>query len=264
MEAIDLQKQFVSKITEEIRIKPQGNDYFRISTPFMFSDGDHFSIAIRKEGKRWIFTDEGDTFMHLSILGVKPETLTHGTREKILSGILEEFSIKYHFGELILEIQEENYGSAFYCFTQALLKISDLTYLNRDTVEATFLEDFKDLITEAVDIERCSFNWNNTRFDKDAKYTVDCRVNSMEKPLMIFAVQNEQKALISIITINQLEKWKIPFFPIGIFKNMEKVGSKTISKFSDVCNKTYSNIDDNENRTRAINYLRELTSQNNW
>lgn len=154
MEAIDLQKQFVGKITEEIRIRPQGNDYFRISTPFMFSDGDHFSIAIKKEGKRWIFTDEGDTFMHLSILGVKPDTLNHGTRQKILSGILEEFSIKYRFGELTLEIQEEDYGSAFYCFTQALLKISDLTYLNRDTVAATFLEDFKNLIIEAIDVKK--------------------------------------------------------------------------------------------------------------
>ena len=263
MEAIDLRIQFNNEVAQEISIEPEGNNCFRLFTPFMFSDGDHLAIALKKEGDKWLFTDEGDTFMHLSILGVKPEVLRYGVREGILSGILDEFAVVDRFGELILEIEDDNYAHSFYKFSQALLKISDLTYLTRDRVKETFLEDFKSLITEAIDIERCTFNWNDIDLDQSAKYSVDCRVNSMRTPLMVFALQNEQKTLRSIITINQLEKWRIPFFPIGIFKNEDEVSSKTIARFSDVCNKTFSNIEGDDIRERIICYLKELATVRN-
>lgn len=263
METIDIQREFKSKVCEEISVELEGENRYRILTPFMFGDGDHLAITLKKEKDKWVLTDEGDTYMHLSILGVKPGALLYGTRRRILNGVLEEFSLKDRLGELIFEIKDNDFGFALYSFSQALLKISDLTYLSKEQVKYAFLEDFRNLITEAVPIERCAFQWESTEHGKHGKYSVDCRINSMQTPLMLFALQTEQKTLKSIITIHQLEKWGIPFHPIGIFKNMTEISINTVAKFSDVCKKTYSNIEEEENRIRVIKHLKELTAASN-
>jgi len=41
-------------------------------------------------------------------------------------------------GELVLDVQDERYGDALYSFVQALLKITDISYLARERVRSTF------------------------------------------------------------------------------------------------------------------------------
>lgn len=256
----DIKTDFISKVSKQIILERVGHDIFEILTPHTFSDGDHFSIVLKKEGEKWILTDEGDTFMHLEILGISEVSLLNGTRNKILSAILEQFSLTERDGELILEINEDDYGLAFYNFSQALIQISDLEFLSRERIKKTFLDDFKDLITEAVDIKRCFFNWNDFYNDPIGKYSVDCKINSMEKPVMIFALNNDAKTSNSTITIHQLEKWGIDFYPVGIFDDMTQLNKKTVARFIDVCGKTYSNINDKQNWNNAIDYLRNLVA----
>jgi hypothetical protein len=253
-----LPREFLSKTSDQISLEKVDRNIFEITTPYRFSDGDHFSIVLKKEGQKWILTDEGDTFMHLEVLGISESSLMVGTRHKILSAILEQFSVKDRDGELILEIEDDNYELAFYNFSQALIRISDLEYLSQERAKNTFLEDFKGLIYQSVDPSRCVFNWNDSLKDPVGKYSVDCKINSMEKPLMIFALSSEEKTLKSIITIYELEKWNIPFFPIGIFKDMESINSRIVSRFTNVCHKTYSNLEEEENRFRIVNYLKEM------
>ncbi len=257
MEILEIEKQFNTKICEQIDIEAESENRFKIYTPFIFSDGDHISITLKRENNQWLLTDEGNTYMHLSILGIKSDSLEYGVKHKILSGILEEFTIRDRFGELILAIQDNNFASDLLRFSQALIKISNLTYLSRDRIKQSFLEEFKDLIIETLPTERCTFNWHNQEEDLTGKYSVDCKVNSMQKPLMIFALQNEQKTLSSVITILKLKGWSVPFFPIGIYRNEEKVSSKAVAKFGDVCEKTFSNLEDDETRQNIISYLRE-------
>lgn len=256
----DLTIDFISKASSQISMEKVSHDVFEILTPYTFSDGDHFSIILKKEGKKWILSDEGDTFMHLEILGISEVSLLNGTRHKILSAILEQFSVIDRDGELVLEINDNNYDLAFYNFSQALIKISDLEFLSRERTKKTFLDDFRDLISEAVDINRCVFDWNDRLNDPIGKYLVDCKINSMQKPIMIFALNNEVKTSNSTITIHQLQKWGMDFYPVGIFNDMTQLNKKTVSRFIDVCGKAYSNINDKQNRNDAIDYLHNLVA----
>lgn len=174
-----------------------------------------------------------------------------------LKGTLEKFGVNDRDGELFVEINDDQYGEALYDFVQGLIRITNITYLSKDTTRIPFLTEFKDLIAEAVPENRYQFDWHDENQAPNSKYSVDCRVNRMATPLMIFAIPSDRKALSSTVTILQFEKCKIPFFPIGIFKEMDKITPKIVSKFSDVCQKTYSNIEEKETGDRIVSFIRK-------
>jgi Domain of unknown function DUF1828 len=257
MEMLSIKKTFLKEVCGEIEILEEGSNRFRVFTPFTFGDGDHVVIVLKQEFGQWILTDEGDTLFHLSLLGL-PESAIYGTRRDLIDGILEEFAVRERGGELIAKIEQEQYGIVLYRFIQAIVKISDLVYLSQERVKSAFLEDFRTLIEAAIpNANRYEFNWSDRQRDSNERYKVDCRINFLQRPLMVFALQNDDKIRDSIITIRQFEHWNIPFFPIGIFKDMEGSNQKAVAKFADVCETTFSNIEDEETRDRIVAYLRE-------
>ena len=64
-------------------------------------------------------------------------------------------------GQLILNIEDERYGDALFNFVQGLLKITDVTFLSREVVRSTFLEDFKTLLCSTVPEDRLTFDWHD-------------------------------------------------------------------------------------------------------
>jgi len=122
----------------------EGIERYRVFTPFQFDDGDSFAIVLKKNGTDWILSDEGHTFMHLSY-EIDIDSLDKGTRAKIISTTLNTFGIKEKDGHLFANITEENMGNVFYNYVQALIKITDVSYLSRERVKSTFWEDFKRL-----------------------------------------------------------------------------------------------------------------------
>jgi hypothetical protein len=61
-----IQADFRRKVGETVRLAEEGVGRYRVFTPFMFEDGDHLAIVIRRDGNRWTLTDEGHTYMHLT------------------------------------------------------------------------------------------------------------------------------------------------------------------------------------------------------
>ncbi len=57
----DLQTKFLAKLPDSITLEQLGKNMFELITPYTFSDGDGFSIILKKENDNWILTDEGDT-----------------------------------------------------------------------------------------------------------------------------------------------------------------------------------------------------------
>lgn len=256
----DLQTKFISKLPNSVTLEQLGKNVFELITPYTFTDGDGFSVFIKKENDNWIFTDEGDTLMHLDILGMSETSLLSGTKYQIFSAILEQFSVVDRDGELILKIEDDDYITAYYQFTQALIKISDIEFLSRSREKKSFMEDFTNLMYQAVDESRCFFRWHDRENDPVGRYIVDCKINSMSKPIMVFALNSDQKTANSTVTIHQLQKWNLSFYPMGIFDDMTALNRKTVARFTDVCENIYSNIDDLENRESAIRYIRRLVA----
>ena len=58
-----------------------------------------------------------------------------------------------------------------------------------------------------------------------------------------------------MINLLTFEKWGLKFKSIGIFENQEEINRKTLAKFSDVCEKQFSNFPGN--RDRLLKYIEE-------
>jgi hypothetical protein len=252
-----IQTDFRHKVGETVSLIEEGVGRYRVFTPFMFEDGDHLAIVIRREGSRWVLSDEGHTFMHLTY-DLDEKDLQRGTRQKIITNALSVFSVEDQDGELLLRVPEERYGDALFSFVQALLKVSDVTFLSRERVRSTFLEDFRTFMEAAVPHERRTFDWFDPEHDPEGKYTVDCRINGMPKPIMVYALPSDDRVRDATISLLQFERWNVPHRSLAIFEDQEGVNRKVLARFSDMCEKQFSSL--GANKDRIGNYLQEAIS----
>ncbi|MBN1423036.1 DUF1828 domain-containing protein [Candidatus Fermentibacteria bacterium] len=254
-----IERDFTAKVTERIRLLPEGIQRYRVETPFMFDDGDHLPIVLKADDGRWILSDEGHTYMHLTYR-LDESDLHRGTRQKIISNSLLGFGVSDRHGELLVPLEEGHYGDALYSFVQALLKISDVSFLSRERVRSTFMDDFRSFITEHVPENRRVFDWSDSAHDPEGKYTVDCRISGMARPILAFALPNDDKVRDATISLLQFERWGLTFRSLAIHEDQEQVNRKVLARFSDVCEKQFSSL--LANRDRISRYLSEALATN--
>ena len=251
-----LERQFHDRVSAKVRLAAEGLDRFRVFTPFLFEDGDHLAIVLKKERSRWVLSDDAHSYMHLTY-DIDERDLSSGTRQRIISNALSTFGIEDRDGELVLEILDQRYGDALYSFIQALMKIADVSYLSRERIQSTFIDDFRALLSATISEERRSFDGHDPERDPQGMYTIDCRVNHMDRPLFVHGLANDGRTRDATIALLQFEKWEVPFRSLAIFEDQETINRKVLARFSDVCEKQFSSL--TANRDRIKRFLTDLT-----
>jgi hypothetical protein len=192
--------------------------------------------------------------MHLTY-DLDERDLYRGNRQKIITNALSYFYVEDRDGELTTAVRDHEFGDALYSFIQALVKISDISFLSRERVRSTFMEDFEEFFRAIVSEDRREFNWSHPEHDPQGIYGVDCRINHMAKPLFVFALSGDDRTRDATIALHQFEKWNIPHRSIGVFEDQETVNRKVLARFSDVCEKQFSAL--GANRDRIQRYVEE-------
>ena len=247
MDPLSVEQEFQRSVSEKIWMIPEGIDRFRVFTPFRFDDGDHLAIVLKQQDGRWMLSDEAHTFMHLTY-DIDEQDLLRGTRQKIISDAVSVFHVEDRDGELVLDVPDQRFGDTLYDFVQALMKITDVSFLTRERVHNTFAEDFRSLFTKLIPENRREFDWHDSRHDPDGKYAVDCRINGIPKPIFVYALSNDSQTRDATITLHQFEKWEISFNSVAIFSDQEAINRKVLARFSDVCDKQFSSLSSNQGR----------------
>lgn len=246
-----IEASFRHRVADQIRVEPEGIDRYRVFTPFQFPDGDNLAIVLKRSGPdSWVLSDEGHTLMHLSY-SIDEADLVRGGRARIIEDALSTFSLREQGGELALPIPGTAFGDALFDYVQALLKITDVTYLTRERVQTTFLEDLRAVITGLVPEERRQFRWHEPQLDPDAKYEVDVRIEGRAQPIHVFGLNNDDKVRDATITLQQLEAWQVPGTSLGIFENQTEITRKVLARFTDHVDRQFSALKGNEERIAA-------------
>ena len=252
-----IEQDFHAKVSAKVRLVSEGLNRYRVFTPFRFDDGDHLAIILKPDGDQWVLSDEAHTYMHLTY-EMDERDLHRGARQTIISNALSIFGVQDRDGELVLGVPGERFGDALYSFVQALLKINDVTYLSREQVRSTFMDDFRSFLSQYVPEERRDFDWHDPLRDPQGIYAVDCRINGMPRPLLVHALPNDGRTSEATISLHQFEKWGMPFRSLAIFEDQESINRKVLARYSDVCDKQFSSLV--SNRDRIARFLDEAIS----
>ena len=149
---------FRERVCGHIDLLPEGLGRYLVDHPFMYDDGDCLEIALRERDGNWELTDEGTTSMRLTY-DIDQAALHKGTRQKVIAKALAMFRVEDRNGELVLPVPDERFGDALFSFIQAILRITDVSYLSREQVRSTFRDDLRAFVGEVVDEDRLTFDW---------------------------------------------------------------------------------------------------------
>ena len=242
MTVTTIESAFQQRVAGEVRLLQEAPDRYRVFVPFRFEDGDHFTIVLRKMEGSWALSDEGHTLMRLTY-DVAEADLREGHRKEIISDALKSFATEDRDGELIRRVDGDDFGTAFFDFTQALVKIADVTYLSRERVASTFREDLESLIIRAVPRENVDFDWVDPLRDPEHKYVVHFRIEQGLKPIFVFALRNDENVRDATITLHQFAQWGVVFRSAGVFDRQERIGRKVLARFTDVCDHQFPSLE---------------------
>lgn len=246
-----LTRDFERGVGRTVSLEAAGADRFRILTPFQFEDGDQLLITLRrhKDGG-WTLTDEGYTFMQLSY-ELDESDIRSGNRQKIIANTLRAFGVRDQQGELILDVPDSQYGEALFSFVQAILKVSDVTFLSREMAKSTFLQDLANVLRVIPERHKAQ-NWSHPTHDPEGHYKVDWRLNEAPKPIFLFALTSDAQVQRANISLLKFETWGVPNHSLGVFENQEEISRDVLARFSDACDKQFSSLGDRE---RIAGYL---------
>jgi len=242
---------FRRKVCQEIDVEPQGVDRYIVYTPFMFDDGDHFVVLLRKDSSGWFITDQGHTLMHLSYSGVD---VGKGNRARIVEESLAAQRIENRDGELRIAVADREFGDALYSYLEGLSKITTVTHMTHERVASTFMDDFSEFLESIAPADRIQLDWHDLEHDPDSTYSVDCMINGSSKPCFVFAINSTTKCSHAVITCLMFERWRMPFRSVALFEDQTKIGRKPLAQLTNVVGRQFSSLAE---RDRIKSYFQD-------
>jgi hypothetical protein len=247
-----LQKQLCKTLCGEVKIRKTPQGFWQLVTPFTFSDGDTFQLYLEETSAGGVrLTDYGHTFMHLSYENELGK-FRDGTRGKIFEQILASSGLGEEQGKLVLNSSLENLGTSILQFGQALTRVYDLTFLNRDRVANTFYDDLKERLYGLVAPEKIQPDYSLPDASDANDYPIDFRIEGKRAPIFLFGIASRDKAMLVTIILEHWLRTKVDFDSLLIFADQQVIPRKDLARLSNVGGEMVASLDAREDFHRKV------------
>lgn len=232
----DLEAELCAALCTRVTLKQRPSGDLVIGTPFVFPDGDRFSIYLQRlPSGGFRLSDKGSTFMHLSYENDITK-LNEGNRNKVFQQILSEMGISDDDGDLHLEIPAANLATGIFQFGQALTRIHDLTFLNRIQVENTFYEDLNDYLSDIVGADSLTRDFIAPGIPNGDEYAADFCIAGGKKPILVWGVPTQTKARLATIVMQHLQSHGFSFRSLVVYADMATIPRADVSRLTTAAN----------------------------
>ena len=247
MAPTDIARAFKRKVNGEVSVEPSGIDRFVVYTPFQFDDGDHYVVVLKREQGKWLLTDEGHTFMHLSYEDVD---LATETRAQLIDQALSTYHVENDGGELKLVIPGTSYGDALFSFVQALGRIAHTASWTQERVKHAFRDDLEKVVYTSVPLGKVHVSYSDPEIDPNGHYKIDYMIEGRDRQWYLFGIANDTQCLEATITCLHYEKHKRRFGSIAIHEDMTRIAKRPLAQLTDVVNRQFSSLTEKDRITR--------------
>jgi hypothetical protein len=238
----------------QIQIRQKTANLLAIDTPFTFSDGDQYQLYIKELMPAGLLriTDNGHTMMHLSYEN-DIKDFREGTRGRLFGQILAQMEVNEDNGEFYIDTIPSELVPALFKLGQAITKLTDLTFLSRIRVEATFYEDLENRLRLIVsDPSKLIKNYIHPQLSHSRDYPIDYYIEGKNSPLYVFGIAGRDKAKLTTIILEHLLRENIIFESLLVFMDQATISKPDLARLSNVGGEMISSLDAFEDLRRKI------------
>ena len=136
---IDYANMYMKWLNENIEQHKVKDNIYRVTLPFMDRNNDFIDIyIIDNKNNSYTLTDDGAILNDLTFNGFD---LHSKRRNEILKSITNSYGISLYKNELTINCSIQDLPLKKHMLAQCMLKVSDMFFLSKNTVQSIFLED---------------------------------------------------------------------------------------------------------------------------
>lgn len=249
---LQLQESLCKAMCSEVRVLPKNKELAIIRTPFTFPDGDPYQVYLKQlPGGLLRVSDMGHTLGHLSYENDTTK-FRKGTRGKLFDQILAEGEVAEDDGEFYVDAEPDSLASAIFRLSHALIKLNDITFLNRARAESTFYEDLRESLMRIVPGAKISEDYVYEAMDNARDYPIDYRIEGKHAPLFVFGVPNKDKARLATIVLERLKRANADFDSLLIFADQGTIPRPDLARLSNVGGEMIASLDARDDFERKL------------
>ena len=136
---------YVEWLREGISASEIAADVAELTTPFMDRHNDYLQVYLKRVGKQFEISDEGETVFDLTTSGVD---VTQGKRKATIEETARGFGVHTDGQRLLVSASEGNLGQKIHALIQSMLAVNDLYVLARSRVAGYFREDVEEYLNQ--------------------------------------------------------------------------------------------------------------------